>query len=124
MKEEENKKTELIENIIDQVVGDVSGKEQEYIYRFANVKEYIPSMAKGLDYCLSIGLKLNEEIIDGIAEGPDKKYLEHYNIINQELKEIAYRIKVYIEENLGHRAIAFLPSTPEEVKKLLNFKES
>ncbi|HUU50796.1 MAG TPA: epoxyqueuosine reductase [Nitrospinota bacterium] len=116
-------KGSILEGLIKQSVYEIAGRNQEYIYGFSYVKDYVPSNAKGLDYCITIGLKLDDEIIDSISDGPTRKYLEHYRDVNQKLREISDKIRNSIEESLGCRAVAFPPSTPDEVKKTSKFQK-
>lgn len=116
-------KASILEGLIKQSVYEIAERNQEYIYGFSYVKDYVPSNAKGLDYCITIGLKLDDEIIDSISDGPTRKYLEHYRDVNQKLREISDKIRNSIEESLGCRAVAFLPSTPDEVKKTSKYQK-
>lgn len=122
MQKQRIRKDSMIEALINQSVYMIAGKEQEYIYGFSYVKDYIPPKARGLDYCITIGLKLDDEIIDGISDGPTRKYLEHYRNVNQKLRGISGKVKNYIEENLGCRVLALPPSTPGEIKKTHKFQ--
>lgn len=116
-------KNNRIENFIKKAVEEIAGKEQEFIYGFSHVRDYVPQKARGLDYCITVGLRLNDEIIDSISDGPTRRYLEHYNTMNQILREISGRIENDIRENLGCRAMAFPPSTAEDIKRTEKYEK-
>jgi epoxyqueuosine reductase len=123
MKNKKSNKNSKIENFIQKAVEEVAGKDQEFIYGFSYVKDYVPKKARGLDYCITIGLKLDDEIINSISEGPTRRYLEHYNNMNQTLREVSGMIEDDVKKNLGCRAMAFPPSTSDRVKKTCKYQK-
>jgi epoxyqueuosine reductase len=117
------KNNQIIKNLIKETIGEVLGEERPYILGFSHVKGFVPERAEGLEFCITIGLKLDDDIIDSINEGPTPEYFEHYWDINKNLKTISERIQDHIANHLGRRALAMLPTTPEDEKKTEKFQK-
>ena len=59
---------------------------------------------KGLDYAISIGLRLSDTILEGIKEEPTKVYYHHYRTVNTVLDGIALRVSNFIQSR-GYKAL-------------------
>lgn len=66
--------------------------ENEYIFGFADLRNLLDEKFKGHDFCIVIGKRLNDKIMDSIADGPTMDYFEHYHETNRKLDEISERI--------------------------------
>ncbi|MEW5816522.1 MAG: 4Fe-4S double cluster binding domain-containing protein, partial [Spirochaetota bacterium] len=51
-----------------------------------------------LNYCIAIGKKLNDRIMDSVIHGPTLEYYNHYTETNRELSELAHRISILLME--------------------------
>jgi epoxyqueuosine reductase len=78
-------------SIEDQIKALVSN-EEEYILGFANMKNLLDGKFKGYDFCIVIGKRLNDKIIDSIVTGPNQEYYDLYNETNHQLAELASKI--------------------------------
>ena len=65
----------------------------DYIYGVADLTGLVDKNYGEYKYGISIGRRLNDSIIDNIKSGPTIEYFNHYNQINNELTDIAERIK-------------------------------
>lgn len=63
-----------------------------YIYGFACVKGLINEKLSAYTYAISILRKLDDKVIDDIANGPSPAYYDHYNDINAELNLTVARL--------------------------------
>lgn len=88
--------------------------KNEYIIGYSYLEGLVPKKYKDLVYGISIGIKLNEKIIDGITNGPTAKYAKHYNEINTTLNDIAKDIRRMLKRK-GYKA--------EMIKSTLSEKE-
>jgi epoxyqueuosine reductase len=82
--------------------------ESGYIFGFADLNGLIDMKFNGFRYGISIGKKLDDNIIDRISEGPTIEYYEYYRSINKELAVLTQRIKT----DLSAGGIESLPLEP------------
>lgn len=66
---------------------------EEFIFGMADLAGLIPLKFGEYRYGVSIGKRLDGRIIDAIAEGPTLEYYEHYLQTNEDLTEIAQKIR-------------------------------
>jgi epoxyqueuosine reductase len=64
----------------------------DYIYGFADLDGLLSGKFSGYRYGISIGRKLDDNVIDKLADGPTLEYYHYYNTINRELAETTSRI--------------------------------
>ncbi len=64
-----------------------------YVFGMADLNGLIDKKFEDYQSGISIGKRLNDKIIDSIANGPTVEYYEYYNQINKELAETAEYIK-------------------------------
>ena len=74
-----------IEEFLDSLVPDM---KENLIVGFASMKGLLEAGLKKYDYCIVIGKKLDDAIVDGIEDGPTPDYLALYNRTNTELYNI------------------------------------
>jgi len=85
-----------------------------YIIGFSNLEGLVPEKYKSLKYGITIGIRLDDSIIDGIVEGPTPEYKQHYHDVNAFLNNIASDVKWILIE-LGYNA--------EIIKSTLEWEE-
>ena len=88
------------------------------IVGFADLKEVLSNGLKHLPVGISIGVRLSNEIIKGIIEGPTILYAYHYTISNDFLNEIALRTTNYLQ-SFGFDAIPVPASQNTRKTKLI-----
>jgi epoxyqueuosine reductase QueG len=74
--------------------------KREYILGYSYLEGLVPKKYKSLVYGITVGIRLDDKIINNIAGGPTSAYLKHYQNINSTLNKIAFEIKDLIK---GHR---------------------
>ena len=72
---------------------------------FADLRDLPEKFRFNLNYGISIGIRLNPKIIEGISEGPNKQYQEEYLRVNQLLDQIAFTTEEFLK-NKSYQAIA------------------
>lgn len=70
----------------------------QYIYGFADLRGLLNKKFEDFNYGISIGRKLNPEIIEGICNGPTIEYFNHYRLVNSELAELTGKISTAFSE--------------------------
>ena len=80
----------------------------DFIIGFAKVENLVAAKYLKYKYAVSIGLKLDNKIIDTIKTGPDIEYYNHYKHINREL----YNCISKISNELAQHKIENLPIKP------------
>jgi len=80
----------------------------DYILGFANMRNLLDGKFRGYDFCIIIGKRLDDEIIDSIAGGPNIGYYNLYNETNRQLSELANRIS----DELKSHHISCIPIKP------------
>lgn len=99
----------MIKNIIKESLS----PDKEYIYGFADLAGLLDKKYIEYRYGIVIGVKLDDDIIDSISEGPNNKYLDLYRNTNSELWILAKTIEKKLgSENIYTRAIP--PTITEE----------
>lgn len=74
------------------------------------------SILDGLNYGISIGLRLSGAVLETIVHEPTKLYAFHYKRVNSLLDEITIRISNLIQEN-GYKALPVPASHVEDWKE-------
>jgi epoxyqueuosine reductase len=82
--------------------------KQEYIYGFANLQGLLPKKYSEFKFGISIGKRLNDNIIDNLSNGPTLEYYNHYNNINKDLADLTAKI----HNDLSSQNINSLPIVP------------
>lgn len=88
--------------------------KNEYIIDFSFLEGLVPKKFKKLKYGITIGIKLDDRIVDDIASGPTLEYAEHYHQLNTTLNKIAGNTKNMLKRQ-GYEA--------EVIKSTLRTKE-
>jgi epoxyqueuosine reductase len=92
--------------------------EGDYIYGFADLIGLLRPKFNGFNYGISIGKRLDNQIVDQIRNGPTLEYYYYYRQINKELKILAGKINYDLQAK-GIDALPLEPTITEE-DKLLN----
>jgi epoxyqueuosine reductase len=82
--------------------------DDDYILGFANMRNLLDDKFNGYDFCIVIGKKLDDEIIDSIVAGPTIDYYNLYNQTNHQLAELANQIS----DKLKSHHISCIPIKP------------
>jgi epoxyqueuosine reductase QueG len=109
-----------IEKIIQKHVKSKTG----YIIGFSNLEGLVPENFEILNFGITIGIRLDDSIIDNIVEGPTPEYKQHYHDVNAILNKIASDVKEMLM-GMGNRA-EFIKSTIEweDEKTIPNYYET
>lgn len=93
---------------------------EEYIYGFANLSGLIHKKYGAFIYGISIGKRLDDQIIDAIKQGPTLEYHDYYNQINSELAVLAEQIKSDLAK-AGIPAIIIEPTVHTNLERFDNY---
>lgn len=106
---------------IEEIIQSHVASSNKYIIGFSYLKGLLPKIYEHLDYGITIGIKLDDLIIDNIIDGPTVEYVEHYNRVNTTLNKIALDVKKMLRE-IGNKAeIIKATIEPGEEKKYPNY---
>lgn len=83
-----------IEKVLSSVVPD---RKETLLTGYANMKGLLKNELKNYKFCIVIGKRLDNEVIDTIENGPSYAYLEHHNTVNTQLYQIGQRISAYLD---------------------------
>lgn len=84
---------------IDEIVRKHLVPAEDYIYGFADLSGLLNNKFGGFNYGISIGRKLDYEIVDKIINGPTPEYYSHYRQINKDLGHLTKRISDDLNNN-------------------------
>jgi len=92
--------------------------KSDYVYGFADLKGLLSGKYSDFSYGISIGKRLDYNIINQLNDGPTIEYFNHYNNINKELRELTLEIQKDLE-CCGLSSLPILPtiSTGSEKNK-------
>jgi epoxyqueuosine reductase len=82
----------MITAITHEIVQNFLTPTDDYIYGFANLTGLLGEKFNGYDYGISIAIKLDDRIIDGIKDRPTLEYYNHYDNINKQLQVVSEKI--------------------------------
>ena len=98
---------------IEDRIKELVSNDDEYILGFSDMRGLINDQFKGFDFCIVIGKRLDDKIVDSIATGPNMDYYNLYNLTNHQLAEIAKKISDELEE-LHISSILIKPTISDE----------
>jgi len=99
--------------MITQVLEDILQPSDHYIFGLADLRGLIDQKFGEYTFGISIGKRLDDEIINGIVDGPTMAYYNHCQDMNKELASIAGAIRMALQ-NAGFDAIAIAPSLSKD----------
>jgi epoxyqueuosine reductase len=73
--------------------------EEDYIYGFADLTGLLDRKFEGFHYGISIGRKLDKDLVDPVIQGPTKEYYTHYKQINNDLAQLTFNISNDLNNN-------------------------
>ncbi|MGM0365009.1 MAG: 4Fe-4S double cluster binding domain-containing protein [Actinomycetota bacterium] len=71
--------------------------EESFVLGYANMKNLLSGDLKKYEYCIVLGKKLDDKVIDTIENGPTPRYYELYNRVNIELYQIGLELSGYLD---------------------------
>ncbi|MGA1976601.1 MAG: 4Fe-4S double cluster binding domain-containing protein [Bacteroidales bacterium] len=83
--------------------------DKEFIFGFSELQGLTKRKFDGFNYGISIGMKLDDRIIDKIIDGPTIEYHEHYKQVNKELAGLTMTIQEDLSE-AGIKSITIPPT--------------
>jgi epoxyqueuosine reductase len=86
-------------NFIDDIINRHLIPPENYLYGFADLTGLLQKKFIGFDYGISIGRKLDYEIVDKVINGPTPEYFLHYRQINEDLGLLTKRISEDLNKN-------------------------
>jgi epoxyqueuosine reductase len=88
--------------MIEQIIEKRLVPESDYIYGYANLNGLLGDEFIEYQYGISIGKRLDDNIVDLIENGPTLEYFNHYKDVNEELNALATNIcNELIKENIN-----------------------
>lgn len=106
--------------MIAQIIQDFLEPGEDYIYGFADLNGLISGPYSSYYYGISIGRKLNNEIVESISNGSSVEYYNHYKQVNRELQELSESVVIKMNKS-GFDAITVRPSvTTHELNSYFN----
>ena len=112
-----------IESIIENMIPDKS----QYIIGYADMDNLLKK-SHNFRYAISIAKKLDDEIIDSIENGPNKKYFDIYNSTNNDLNNLTEKISLEMNKlgiiNRSIKATVLDTELDENYKKELKYHTS
>jgi epoxyqueuosine reductase len=96
-----------------------------YLIGFADMKNMLTERYKDFNYCIAIGKKLDDKIIDSIISGPTREYLKLYRDTNKELNYSAEKISTLLA-SMNAESLVVPPTIGEanltgEIEKTLDY---
>jgi len=90
-----------------------------FILGASDLTGFVPQRCAHLNFGITIGLKLNDNIVDRVENGPTESYIKHYYEINSLLKEISRKVERMIKER-GKDAQSINPTVSGDSLQYLN----
>jgi epoxyqueuosine reductase QueG len=82
------------------------GFDKNLVIGYANMNGLLKGDLAGFGYCIVVGRKLDDNIIDAIEDGPTPEYFELYSRVNEELGQIGMGLSDYLaSKNIENRLI-------------------
>jgi epoxyqueuosine reductase len=81
---------------------------EDFIYGFADLTGMLDKKFEGYSYGISIGHKLDNNIVNKIKNGPTLEYFSHYRQMNEDLASLTKRIS----DDLNRNSIETIPISP------------
>jgi epoxyqueuosine reductase len=92
--------TKQIEKFIKSVVPDM---ENDFVIGFAFMGRLLKGKLKDYSYCIVIGKKMDDRIINSIIDAPTPEYFDLYDSTNKELNELSIKLSGFLDsKNISH----------------------
>lgn len=95
--------------MIEQIVEKHLSPGEDFIFGFASLAGLLPGQFSDYPYGISIGKRLNRDIVDAIQDGPTLEYYDHYLQMNHDLQVLSENIAEDLRKS-GHEVLSFRPS--------------
>jgi epoxyqueuosine reductase len=82
---------------MEESIKEVINGNPDLFYGFADLSGLLPSEFNGYDYAIVLGRKLDKNIIDGIVNGPNITYWNHYREVNDQLYTLQLNLSKIME---------------------------
>ena len=93
---------------------------EDFIYGFADLHGLIGKRFEDYSYGISIGKRLDGNIVDGIENGPTMEYYDHYKRINFELAGLALKIQAELGK-IGIESKVIDPTISKETEGYMDY---
>ncbi|HDQ03844.1 MAG TPA: hypothetical protein ENN23_04625 [Deltaproteobacteria bacterium] len=93
-------------------INNILPSNTQYLVGYANLQGLLPDKYRGFDYAIVLGRKLDDTIIDAIADGPTIEYYNHYEEVNLELSKVVNHLSDEMQR-VDHKAWAIEPNILE-----------
>lgn len=78
---------------ITRILKEILVPEEEFVFGFSDMGGLIEDKFPGFRYAISIGKKLDDDVVDNLRDGPTLEYFHHYKQVNMDLSELTARIR-------------------------------
>lgn len=106
---------------IEKIIKGHTTPSDRYMVGFSYLEGLVPKKFEGLDYGITIGLKLDESVIDGIKCGPTPEYAQHYADVNATLNKIAKDLRGRLKRQGYSSEVIEATLTTRQEKKYPNY---
>jgi len=79
----------MIESIIESYLQ----PREDFIFGFADLRGLLNKKFSRYQFGISIGKRLDDQIIDNLKNGPTLEYYHHYNCVNKDLADLTKKIQ-------------------------------
>jgi len=87
---------------------------EKFIYGFADLTGLLDKVYEGFNWGISIGYKLDDNIVDQIITGPTIEYHKHYGQINLKLEDLNKNLTADLNKH-GFESIGIQPTVKNRV---------
>jgi epoxyqueuosine reductase QueG len=94
---------------------------RDFIIGYSYLEGLIPKKYKSLVYGITVGVRLDDKIMNKVAGGPTSEYLKHYHNINSLLNKIAFEIRDLIREHRRRAEVIMATLETSEEKDYPNY---
>jgi epoxyqueuosine reductase QueG len=77
---------------INELIKGILPRNVDYLVGLANLTGLLPERYRGYDYAIVLARRLDDRIINNIADGPNMDYFNHYHEVNAELTHVAHSL--------------------------------
>jgi epoxyqueuosine reductase len=88
-----------MKHIIENIINKHLLPAEDYIYGFADLSGLLEKKFAGFNFGISIGLRLDDNIVDRIINGPTYEYYLHYKKANENLAQLTKEISTELNMN-------------------------
>jgi epoxyqueuosine reductase QueG len=97
---------------------------RDYIIGYSYLEGLVPKKYKSLVYGITIGVCLDDKIMNKVAGGPTSEYLKHYHNMNSTLNKIAFDIRDLIRDHRRRAEVILATLETSEEENYPNYLET